>query len=71
MVSLFINGRKVLKPIASMIDEWADYMQVNDECDEMCASKCFNLNKSNKQFFDEDCLNNCDCHFKQLSFEDL
>lgn len=54
-----------------MIDEWADYMQVNEECDETCANKCFIFNKSDKQFFDEHCLDRCDCHFKTFTQDEF
>lgn len=49
---LILNFGKTLAPVA---EEWADlmqYVQVNDECDQTCALKCYNPKKRDTLFFD-------------------
>ena len=64
---LILNFGKDMAPVA---EEWADlmqYVQVNEDCDQECAMKCYNPQKRDTLFFDQRCLGACKCQFKSAT----
>lgn len=66
---ILLNFGKTMAPV---ISQWAEIMkevQVNDDCDQDCAVKCIDPKARNTMFFNQGCLDSCNCKFNIFSMD--
>ena len=60
---LLMNWGKIITPVGQNWASIMQYVQVNPQCNQKCATACLNPMKRDTMFFDEKCLASCRCQF--------
>ncbi len=63
-LAIVLNAGDLFHELLDEVSDFVKYVQVNKECDQRCAYKCFNRKKPNLPWYNPECLERCNCQFK-------
>lgn len=73
VAKIALNFGKKVSPVLETLGDATEELQVDDECDQSCATNCFKpevLLNGGLNVFDLDCLADCNCQFKVQKLND-